>query len=61
MFEELDEFRVQYRKCYEKSEKIEEYRIFTDPDNYFVLGVHFKKLLEMEHSKQSFLLIGLIV
>jgi len=54
MFEELDEYRIQYRKCLEKSEKIEKSRIFTDPDHYLVMGVHNMKLLEMEHSSTEF-------
>lgn len=50
----FEKFKIQYIKIFEDKETIKQYRIFSNPDRYLILGVHNKKLLEMEHSTSDF-------
>lgn len=55
MFDNWDEFRANYRKCYEKNETLENNRIFSTEDHYFILGVYHRRLFEIERSSSEFL------
>lgn len=54
LLSDSDEYKSKYWKSFENSKLINKYRIFSDSNHYVILGVHNKRLFEMEHSSSVF-------
>ena len=55
MFNEWEEFRANYRKCFEENETLKRNRLFSKNDHCLILGIHHRMIFEMEYLSSEFL------